>query len=366
VSVNAVTLTAAGAATNFLNETGAYSVPPSSGITATPTPASGEVTVWDSTGATVTGFPALTFDGTELSSPELTATGNGVGSGASLQVKGTTSVGIYLEGGGGVADERNWAISNINNGTFAILPYSDIDVAGSAILAANRVGNTVDIITMVASATIALSAPVVTATEVTATTFNDVPLTDGGVVTNFLNETGAYSVPPGGSATPAGVDTEVQYNDSGSFGADGSLVWNGTRLLIGDDGVGGTLLDLRDGNSTGNPATATIVFTDQVATIQGSLQTFPFFNLFHLSGEASVQISAQGGEQTISMSGFLRCRTATAAEFDDITDPINTDIGKQQGCQCYDLTNDVPVWSTGTGAGDVWVNGVGTTVRTPV
>ena len=336
------------------------------GITATPTPASGEVTVWDSTGATVTGFPALTFDGTELSSPELTATGNGVGSGAALQVKGTTSVGIYLEGGGGVADERNWAISNINNGTFGILPYSDADGAGSAILAANRVGNTVDVITMVATGTIDLSAPVVTATEVTATTFNDVPLDATGVATNYLDETGAYSVPAGGSATPAGSDEEIQWNDSGSFGADGSLVWNGTRMLIGDDGVGGFVLDLRDGNTTGSGATVTMAFTDQLGTIQGSLGTFPFVNLFHLSGEASVQISAQGGEQTISMSGFTRMRTATAAEFDDITDPINTDIGKQQGCQCYDLTNDVPVWSTGTGAGDVWVNGVGTTVRTPV
>jgi hypothetical protein len=371
VSVNAVTLTAAGAATNFLNETGAYSVPPSSGITATPTPASGEVTVWDSTGATVTGFPALTFDGTELSSPELTATGNGVGSGASLQVKGTTSVGIYLEGGGGVADERNWAISNINNGTFAILPYSDIDVAGSAILAANRVGNTVDIITMVASATIALSAPVVTATEVTATTFNDVPLTDAGVITNFLNETGTYTVPPASAGDVVKVGTPVDnqlgiWTGDGTIEGDADITWSGSQLLIGDDGVGGIVLDLRDGNTTGNAATVSVVFTDQISTIQGSVGTFPFFNLFHILGEASVQISAQGGEQTISMSGFLRCRLATAAEFDDITDPINTDIGKQQGCQCYDTTNDVPVWSTGTGAGDVWVNGVGTTVRTPV
>jgi hypothetical protein len=329
------------------------------------------VTVWDSTGATVTGFPALTFDGTELSSPELTATGNGVGSGASLQVKGTTSVGIYLEGGGGVADERNWAISNINNGTFAILPYSDIDVAGSAILAANRVGNTVDIITMVASATIALSAPVVTATEVTATTFNDVPLTDAGVITNFLNETGTYTVPPASAGDVVKVGTPVDnqlgiWTGDGTIEGDADITWSGSQLLIGDDGVGGIVLDLRDGNTTGNAATVSVVFTDQISTIQGSVGTFPFFNLFHILGEASVQISAQGGEQTISMSGFLRCRLATAAEFDDITDPINTDIGKQQGCQCYDTTNDVPVWSTGTGAGDVWVNGVGTTVRTPV
>jgi hypothetical protein len=66
------------------------------------------------------------------------------------------------------------------------------------------------------------------------------------------------------------------------------------------------------------------------------------------------------------MSGFLRCRLATTSELNDITDPINTDIGKQQGCQVYDTTADIPLWAVGTGAGDVWVNGVGTTTRTPV
>jgi hypothetical protein len=32
--------------------------------------------------------------------------------------------------------------------------------------------------------------------------------------------------------TPAGANTQIQFNDSGSFGASGSLVWNGTQLSV--------------------------------------------------------------------------------------------------------------------------------------
>jgi len=40
----------------------------------------------------------------------------------------------------------------------------------------------------------------------------------------------------GVSATPAGNDTEIQFNDSGAFGASSSLTWDGTELEIGGTG----------------------------------------------------------------------------------------------------------------------------------
>ncbi len=67
-----------------------------------------------------------------------------------------------------------------------------------------------------------------------AVSVNGVTLDDAGAVTNFLNETGAYSVPPGAATNPAGADEEIQFNDNGAFGADPFFKWDQsqTSLLI--------------------------------------------------------------------------------------------------------------------------------------
>ena len=50
-----------------------------------------------------------------------------------------------------------------------------------------------------------------------------------GVATN----TGVYDVGFGAGTTPGGSDTQVQYNNSGSFGGDADLIWTaGTGLII--------------------------------------------------------------------------------------------------------------------------------------
>ena len=53
-----------------------------------------------------------------------------------------------------------------------------------------------------------------------------------GVVTEYMNGTGAWSIPAGGAANPAGADTQVQFNDDGSFGASADLTWSDTMLHI--------------------------------------------------------------------------------------------------------------------------------------
>lgn len=57
---------------------------------------------------------------------------------------------------------------------------------------------------------------------------------------------------------------------------------------------------------------------------------------------------------------------ATSAELLDIADAVNTGAAKVQGFQMYDTTLDQPVWAVGAADGDIWVDGVGATVHTPV
>lgn len=45
----------------------------------------------------------------------------------------------------------------------------------------------------------------------------------GGGTTNFLRADGTWAAPPGGSATPGGADTNLQYNSAGSFGGASGL-----------------------------------------------------------------------------------------------------------------------------------------------
>ena len=78
-----------------------------------------------------------------------------------------------------------------------------------------------------------------------------------GVATN----TGVFEADlSGGTATPGGANTQVQFNNSGAFGASANLTYDGTHLLI--DGEG----DLRLGDNTG----AEYVGLDAPATVSAS------------------------------------------------------------------------------------------------
>ncbi|GAG80445.1 unnamed protein product, partial [marine sediment metagenome] len=57
---------------------------------------------------------------------------------------------------------------------------------------------------------------------VTASDFNGVILTTGGSASDFLNAQGNYVT---AVTNPAGADTQLQFNDAGSFGANASLTW---------------------------------------------------------------------------------------------------------------------------------------------
>ena len=57
--------------------------------------------------------------------------------------------------------------------------------------------------------------------------------------------------------------------------------------------------------------------------------------------------------------------TASTANLTDISNAINT-TGKFAGKQVWDSTANVPLWAAGATAGDVWIDGTGATVVTPV
>jgi hypothetical protein len=84
-----------------------------------------------------------------------------------------------------------------------------------------------------------------------------------GVATN----TGLYEIEIDTVATPAGSDTQVQFNNSGAFGASANLTWDDTNLLIDAEG------DLRLGDNSGTeyvgidaPATVSASYTITLPT----------------------------------------------------------------------------------------------------
>lgn len=71
-----------------------------------------------------------------------------------------------------------------------------------------------------------------------------ISITDGGPGGNLT-----LTVTGGGSATPAGNDTEIQFNDGGAFGSDSNFVFNKTTNTLTVSNLSGSLTRLADGSS---------------------------------------------------------------------------------------------------------------------
>jgi hypothetical protein len=109
----------------------------------------------------------------------------------------------------------------------------------------------------------------------------------------------------GGGGTPGGSDTQVQFNDGGSFGGSADLTWDDTAKELG---VGGDI-NLDDGgtySTTLQMVTATadrvISFPDAtgtVALVAGSNQTVQFNSAGALSGDSGLTYDATTGALTV-------------------------------------------------------------------
>lgn len=71
----------------------------------------------------------------------------------------------------------------------------------------------------------------------------------GHVLTSDANGVATWQAPTGGG-TPAGADTQIQFNNSGAFGASSNLTWNDTTFAISNPGVSGATTTFEVSNST--------------------------------------------------------------------------------------------------------------------
>lgn len=105
--------------------------------------------------------------------------------------------------------------------------------------------------------------------------------------------------------TPGGADTQIQFNNAGSFDGDANLTWDGLTLTIVGGGGGspfGTALDV----------TGDIVVNSQVRVSDGSATTpsFSFSNnsdsgIYRRTGPEGVSIAVDGTEQVRILSNQL-------------------------------------------------------------
>ena len=105
--------------------------------------------------------------------------------------------------------------------------------------------------------------------------------------------------------------------------------------------------------------------TDVVGISANDLLYFDGTNYSDTNGDLTWDGSIFTGIN-LKATKYIQNRTATTAQLADITHAVNTDAGKIQGSVVYNTTTDNPVWAVGNADGSIWVNGIGTTVHTPV
>lgn len=146
-----------------------------------------------------------------------------------------------------------------------------------------------------------------------------------GAAGTFLKDVAGNGVLTWGtaSATPAGSNTQIQYNNSGSFGADGNLTWDGTIFGIGNNGSSGTVFV---NNSThtvilGDPdgvANSTIVSIDDgTGTVNISGGNGIFFNggilnAGYLSGNGYGPLTYDNSGNITNNTGLVPLNVASA------------------------------------------------------
>ena len=132
---------------------------------------------------------------------------------------------------------------------------------------------------------------------------------DKGVKLLYSNGTDIVDTQLGVTTDPAGSDTEIQFNNSGVFGASSNLTWDGTNVVIGATGA------LRLGDTTGgeyvglkSPGTVSSSVTFTLPGADGAADEF-----LKTDGSGNLSFSAVSGGtswQAVKTSGF----TAVAGE----------------------------------------------------
>jgi hypothetical protein len=153
--------------------------------------------------------------------------------------------------------------------------------------------------------------------------------TDKGFKLVYSDGTNVTDVPLG---VPGGSNTQIQFNNAGSFGGSANLVWDGTNFII--DATG----ELRLGDTTGTeyvglkaPGTVSSAYTLTLPTATGT--TGQVLSLSDGSGTLSFATVAGGAAwQAVKTSGFTAvakegyfCNTTSSAF--TATLPVSATIG---------------------------------------
>lgn len=142
----------------------------------------------------------------------------------------TTDTGLYIMGAGnfaeGQAGDSTEFLRLYHNSTNAVINSGKTNVATAVSLLIQT--DSVTAITVDTSQQITLSTIPAGVAD-----YDTFLVSDGGMI---KYRTGAQVLSDiGGVGAPAGSDTQVQYNDSGSFGASANLIHNGTHTRIAAD-----------------------------------------------------------------------------------------------------------------------------------
>ena len=162
--------------------------------------------------------------------------------------------------------------------------------------------------------------------------------------------TGTLSVARGGTGITAfgtGVATALGQNVTGSGGIALATSPSFTTPTLGVASA-----------TSVNKVAITAPATSATLTIADG-KTLTASNTLTFTGTDSSSVAFGSGG---TVQYFL---TNTQVNFEDIANAINT-TGKFAGKQVWSTTDSQPVWAAGAAAGDVWVDGTGATVYTPV
>lgn len=182
---------------------------------------------------------------------------------------------------------------------------------------------------------------------------------DTGTSGQVLSSTGSGTnwIAAGGGGTPAGSNTQIQFNDSGSFGADADFTWDGTDLDIDGNVIGGntSVLHMRQ-----------IKVDEQLASSSagafGKGSRLFSFGSQSLGTGRVYSLTASGWQQSnattfnLLATGLLGVATSTGSGAGLLVEGVvylNTDPGGGLGDVIYldttagGLTNDVSGFTTG-------------------
>ncbi len=184
-------------------------------------------------GGTFSGtISSSTFSGTTTSSSGFDITGGCfsvnsvcVSSGGGITGSGVSGQAAFFTGAGTIGSDGGFVWDNVNKrlGIGTTSPYSSLSVVGTTTAAVFEATTT-------ATSTFAggiQSAALNITGGATSTFANGISISSGCFLINGTCFTGS-----GGSGTPGGANTQIQFNNSGSFAGDSGLTFNSTTDLL--------------------------------------------------------------------------------------------------------------------------------------